>query len=188
MSEDKLQKLSKMEIDQIMQECEAYRERLIKHCKLHFGLDDENACDCVQEAYMALYESLLKGIQINNYRAWLYQVTMNQKNKVLRDKIRRNEHDFITTQDKDEVLENSLVYNPDYIENMVTEEMIEQRALKIIASLNEEEKDLYTARYWKKQTFKEIAHERGLKSSTVTKRHSRLKDKILKLIKSYEKT
>ncbi len=180
--------LDKNSIDKIMEECEIYREKLIHHCQLHFQLSYEDACDCVQDTYIALYESLLRGIEISNYRAWLYQVTMNYNNKIIRDKLKRNEYDFFNNEDKDSAIENNLYYNPDYADNMITEETIEKRALKIVSSLNKDERNLYIACYWKQQSFVEISKSLGLDSSTVGKRYAKLKKKILKMIKDYEKS
>ena len=180
--------IDKNNVNKILEDCECYREKLIQHCQLHFKLSYEDACDCVQDTYIALYENLLRGIEISNYRAWLYQVTMNYNNKIIRDKLKRNEYDFLNNEDKDAALENNLYYNPDYVENMVKDETIEKRALKIVSSLNKDERDLYVARYWKQQSFVEISKSLGLDSSTVGKRHAKLKKKILKMIKDYEKS
>lgn len=178
----------KSSIDKIMKDCEIYRKKLIQHCQLHFQLSYEDACDCVQDTYIALYENLLRGIEINNYRAWLYQVTMNYNNKIIRDKLKRNEYDFFYNEDKDSAIENNLYYTPDYVDNMITDETIEKRALKIVSSLDKDEQNLYIARYWKQQSFVEISKSLGLDSSTVGKRHAKLKKKILKMIKDYEKS
>ena len=180
--------VDKNNINKIMEDCEIYREKLIQHCQLHFQLGYEDACDCVQDTYVALYENLLRGIKISNYRAWLYQVTMNYNNKIIRDKLKRNEYDFLNNEDKDKAIENNLYYNPDYVDNMVTDETIEKRAVKIVSSLNKDEQNLYIAHYWKQQSFVEISKSLGLDSSTVGKRHAKLKKKILKMIKDYEKS
>lgn len=185
---DNLVPVDKNNINKIMEDCEIYREKLIQHCQLHFQLGYEDACDCVQDTYVALYENLLKGIKTSNYRAWLYQVTMNYNNKIIRDKLKRNEYDFLNNGDKDKAIENNLYYNPDYVDNMVTDETIEKRAVKIVSSLNKDEQNLYIAHYWKQQSFVEISKSLGLDSSTVGKRHAKLKKKILKMIKDYEKS
>ncbi len=185
---DNLVPVDKNNINKIMEDCEIYREKVIQHCQLHFQLGYEDACDCVQDTYVALYENLLRGIKISNYRAWLYQVTMNYNNKIIRDKLKRNEYDFLNNEDKDKAIENNLYYNPDYVDNMVTDETIEKRAVKIVSSLNKDEQNLYIAHYWKQQSFVEISKSLGLDSSTVGKRHAKLKKKILKMIKDYEKS
>ena len=184
---EKLTQFDKINIDKIMENCEIYREKLIKHCQRQFDLTYEQAEDCVQDSYVALYENLLHGIEIDNYRAWLYQVTINYKNKVIREKLQQNEYDFVTNEEKDKALENTVTYAPDYVENMVTDEMIEERAMKILLSLNKDEQDLYVKHYWEHKTFVEIGAELGKDSSTIGKRHSKMRKKIIKMIKEYEK-
>ncbi len=174
------------EIDSIIKDCETYRKKLIEHCQLHFDYDYESACDCVQNAYLALYETLLNGIEIKNYRAWLYKVTMNYRNKVIREKIKHNEYVFISNEEKDQILENSLAYDPDYVENMVSDLEIEKRYIKIISSLSADEKNLYIDHYLRKKTFAEIGSALGIKAGTIERRHAKLKKKILKMIKYIE--
>lgn len=179
--------INKANIDKIMEDCEVYREKLIKHCQLQFDFEYELAADCVQDSYVALYVNLLRGIEIDNYRAWLYQVTVNYKNKVIREKLRQNEYDFVTNEEKDTVLENTVTYSPDYVENMVTDEMIEERAIKILSSLSKDDQAVYVKHYWEHKTFVEISAELGKDASTIGKRHSKMRKKIIKMIKEYEK-
>lgn len=178
-------KLNKQNIDDAICECEKYREKLIEYCKLHFEDDYEGACDCVQSAYLALYENLHRGIEIRNYQAWLYKVTMNYRNKAMRDIIKRNELIFLSNENKDQVLENSLVYDPDYIENMVSDFEIERRYNSVISSLSEDEKLLYTDHYLKKKTLVAISKNLGVKVSVIQRKHVKLKKKIIDLVKSY---
>lgn len=180
--------IDKNNINKILEDCECYRKKLIQHCQLHFQLSYEDACDCVQNTYIALYENLLRGIEIDNYRAWLYQVTMNYNNKLVRDKLKRNEYNFLNNEDKESAIENNLYYNPDYVDNMIKDETIEKRFLKIISLLNKDEQNLYIARYWYHQSFVEISESLELDPSTIGKRHAKLKKKILKMIKNYEKS
>ena len=47
-----------------MEDCEQYRKDLIRYCHQFFEYEYEYAEDCVQEAYVALLESLNNGIEI----------------------------------------------------------------------------------------------------------------------------
>lgn len=182
----KIVNISDARVKQIMNDSAVYRERLIKHCLLHFDSDRDMAEDCVQEAYLALYDSLARGAEIGNIRAWLYQVAINCGKKAIKDKLKRNEQDFADNEEKDSIMENALTYNPDYVENMVSDETIEERALKIIASLDESDKALFISRYRDKKTFVEIADELNIRSDLARKRHEKLKKNILQKIKDYE--
>jgi RNA polymerase sigma-70 factor (ECF subfamily) len=173
-------------IDEIMYSCEQYRKQLIQYCCQYFDCEYEYAEDCVQDAYIGLLENLKKGIEIYNYKAWLYKVVLNRKNKALKDKIKRKEHIFTSNEEKDDILNNTIIYEPDYIENMITDQMIEEEALRIISTLKSEEKFLYIAHYWERKKLKDIAKELKVNYSTIRKRHEKLKEKLLKKIKNFE--
>lgn len=176
------------DIDRIMKECESYRKDLIRYFYRYFEFEPEDAEDCVQEAYLALYDNLLRGVEIKNYKAWLYKVVLNFKNKVIKDKILRNECNFSDYEEKDQVLNNTLSYEPDYVENLITDETIEERMIKILSQLNKKEQYLYSAHYHDKKSFKVIAQEMGISHTAARQRHFELKKKIIKMIKEYEKS
>lgn len=178
--------LDKNSIDKIMEECEIYRKKLIQHCQLHFQLSYEDACDCVQDAYVALFENLKNGIEIKDFKSWLYAVVLNYKNKAIKDKVKRNEFDFVDNEEKDRAIENSAFYNPDYIDSLTTNKMIEKEALHIISQLNPDEKELYISYYWKHKKLKDIAVDLNVTHDTIRKRHEKLKKKLNTKIKEFE--
>lgn len=177
-----------MSIIETMKECEQYRNDLIRYCSQFFECEYQYAEDCVQEAYIALYDNLSQGIEIKNYKSWLYKVVLNYKNKALKDKIKRNELDFLDNEEKDQVLNNTLSYEPDFVENMITEETIEERMMIILSSLNKNEQYLYFAHYHDKKNLKVIAEEMGISHTAARQRHVELIKKIKKMIKEYEKS
>lgn len=185
-SEQKNNALTQENIDVIMADCEQYRNQLIKHCLQYFECEYEHAEDCVQDAFVALYENLKKGIEIHNYKSWLYSVTLNYKNKAIKDKIKRNEYEFTDNEEKDTTINNAISYNPDYVDSMVSDETIEERAIHIISKLKPDEKKLFKLYYWEHKKLKEIAELLGITYDTVRKRHEKLKKKIIKMIKEYE--
>ena len=185
-SEQKNNALTQENIDVIMADCEQYRNQLIKYCLQYFECEYEHAEDCVQDAFVALYENLKKGIEIHNYKSWLYSVTLNYKNKVIKDKIKRNEYEFSDNEEKDTTINNAISYNPDYVDSMVSDETIEERAIHIISKLKPDEKKLFKLYYWEHKKLKEIAELLGITYDTVRKRHEKLKKKIIKMIKEYE--
>ena len=185
-SEQKNNALTQENIDVIMADCEQYRNQLIKYCLQYFECEYEHAEDCVQDAFVALYENLKKGIEIHNYKSWLYSVTLNYKNKAIKDKIKRNEYEFTDNEEKDTTINNAISYNPDYVDSMVSDETIEERAIHIISKLKPDEKKLFKLYYWEHEKLKEIAEVLGITYDTVRKRHEKLKKKIIKMIKEYE--
>lgn len=174
-------------IQKVINDCEKYRSRLIGYCRQYFACEPEDAEDCVQDAYTALLEALQNGTEIQNPYAWLYKVTMNCKNKTLRDKIRRNELDFADNEEKERAMEQAAIHTPDLLDLAVTDETIEQRAVKILAALNEKERALYTAYYVEKKNLKEIGQMLGISHAAARKRHSELKKKITRMVKEFEK-
>lgn len=177
----------KEQISKILESCEQYRTQLIQYCLQYFECEYEYAEDCVQDAYVALIENLKNGIEISNYKAWLYTVALNHKNKAIKDKLRRNEFDFTSNEEKDAVLNNTITYEPDYLEEIVTDKMIEDRAIRIISSLAPDEKKLYIAYYLNGKKLKEIADDFGVSHPAMRKRHTALKRKIKQKIKCFEK-
>lgn len=170
-----------------MDECEKYRKNLIQYCFQFFECEYEYAEDCVQEAYTALYENLCKGIKITNCKAWLYKVVLNQKNKAIKEKTNRNELDFDDSEEKDKIIENSLTYNPDYTDEIISDEVIEQQMLIIISKLSKDEQHLYFAHYHDKKDLKIIAQEMGITHAAARQRHVQLKKKIIGYVKEFEK-
>ncbi len=175
-----------MSVEETINYCEQYREQLIQYCSQYFDYEHEYAEDCVQDAYVALLENLNNGLEIKNYKSWLYAVALNYKNKAIKDKIKRNAFDFVDSEEKDEVIENSKSYNPDYIDQMTTDKMIEEQALHIISQLDPDEKELYISYYWKHKKLKDIADELNITHDTMRKRHGKLKKKLNEKIKDFK--
>ena len=172
--------------DEILNECEHYRKYLIRFCSEYFEYENECSEDCVQEAYLALCENLFKGIEITNYKSWLIKVVLNQKNKIVKDKITRNEKDFNDSDKKDFIMNSALVYNPDYVEQLISDEIIEARMMTILSKLNKDEQYLYFSHYHNKKNLKEISEIMGISHTAVRQRHVELKKKIIKFVKEYE--
>lgn len=173
-------------VEETMNDCEQYRKQLIQYCAQYFDYEYEYAEDCVQDAYVALLKNLNNGVEIKDYKAWLYTVVLNYKNKTIKDKIKRNELDFADTQEKEAVLENAKSYNPDYLDQMIPDKRIEAHARHILSQLTPEEKALYTAYYRKHKKLKDIAVERNVAYDTLRKRHEKLKKKLNKKIRDFE--
>ena len=177
---------TQQEIDDIINECEQYRETLIKYCSSYFDYEYGYAEDCVQNAYVALLENLKKGKEIRNYYAWLYKVTMNYKNHALKEIITRRENEFQEDEEKGITIDRLYSKEIDYIDNMVTDEDINQIALTILSSLNKYERELYISHYIKKKKFKDIAKEMNHSYTAIRQRHYTMKNKIAKKIKNFK--
>ena len=169
-------------IEETMNHCEQYRKQLVFYCYQYFDCEYETAEDCVQDAYVALLENLKNGIEISDYKAWLYSVVINYKNQIIKDKTERNEHNFEDNKTKDNTIERTYSYNPDYVNRLITDIMIEEQALRIISQLSQADKELYILYYWEHKKLKDIAVILNVKYSTIRKRHELLKKKVYKKI------
>lgn len=166
---------------------EEYREKLILHCKLHFeDLSRDEISDCVQNTYLAFYENLEKGIKIQNPYAWLSKVSINICLKYFKDKSKFTQVDFVDNESKDAFFENHLTYCPDYTDEIISDNEIEEKAVKIISKLNEQDRKLFYERYINKKTFVQIAEEYESNPSTIRKRHNKMREKIELMVHNTE--
>lgn len=76
---------------------------------------------------------------------------LNYNNKAVKDEIKRNKIDFLDNEEKDQVLNNRLSCEPDFVENMVGDKTIEERMMIILSSLIKDEQYLYFAHYHEKR-------------------------------------
>lgn len=178
---------TQQEIDDIINDCEQYRKTLIRLCRRFFDYEYEYAEDCVQNAYVALIENLQNGKEINNYYAWLYKVTMNYKNRALREVIARRENEFHEDETKGITIDKCCSYEVNYTDNMISDDEINQIAVTILAALTESEKNLYFYYYIRKEDYNIIAEKLGGSYPAVKQKHYMLKKKLFKLIRDLEK-
>lgn len=170
-------------IQAVLEECAQYRETLIRNCQKYFKYDYQAAEDCVSEAYLSLAEALNNGIEIHNYYAWLYKVTLNKKNQAIKKIIRRNEMEFSTNEIKDAVLENYSTVDSN-IDNISEQDSL-LAATKIFSTLSDDERKLYIEYYRNGKKLKDIAKEWNVSNSAMKKRNERLKKKLKRKVKEY---
>lgn len=163
--------------DEVMAECEEYRETLVFYCQSYFGCEREYAEDCVQEAFVALYTALLSGNKIGNYKSWLYKVVLNKKNDAVKEIVKRNEYK------KSAEISALGVYNPYFADGVLTDGDVYEYALRIISDLSDSDRELYTAYYKNNKKLKEFAEEKGVSYTSVRKQHAKLKITIRNEIK-----
>ena len=76
-------RMEREQIYNIIRQCNMHRQKVLGVCMRYFGFSIDDAEDCVQEAYFALYNDLLQGKKIQNPTAWLYKVAINQGKKLV---------------------------------------------------------------------------------------------------------
>lgn len=160
-------------IEKILLECENYRKELVFVCLRYFKCERECAEDCVQEAYVALYENLKSGVIINNYKGWLFAVALNYKNKEMKQRAELNE-----LKEKICAEAGEMTYEPYFADGYLSDNEVDFFATKIVSSLTPEEKELYTAHYLCGSRLKDIAAQNGVSYEAMRKRHIKLKKKL----------
>ena len=105
------------EIDDIVKSCRGLRKQLIEYCMKYLA-SFEDAEDCVSFAFTKLVEELKDGKAITSPKAWLYKVSINEAIRLAREANKRCENLFRDSEYKDAVIEESEVYEPDYLHTM----------------------------------------------------------------------
>ncbi len=174
-------RMEREQIYNIIRQCNMHRQKVLGVCMRYFGFSIDDAEDCVQEAYFALYNDLLQGKKIQNPTAWLYKVAINQGKKLVCAQQQKREYTFTSTEEMERVIGN-IPCNPDLLDLMVTDDEIEQNAVAILSALTDKERTLYILHYKRHIKLKDIAKRQKLPEATVRKQHQRLKKKLLKMI------
>ena len=174
-------RMEREQIYNIIRQCNMHRQKVLGVCMRYFGFSIDDAEDCVQEAYFALYNDLLQGKKIQNPTAWLYKVAINQVKKLVCAQQQKREYTFTSTEEMERVIGN-IPCNPDLLDLMVTDDEIEQNAVAILSALTDKERTLYILHYKRHIKLKDIAKRQKLPEATVRKQHQRLKKKLLKMI------
>lgn len=174
-------RMEREQIYNIIRQCNMHRQKVLGVCMRYFGFSIDDAEDCVQEAYFALYNDLLQGKKIQNPTAWLYKVAINQGKKLVCAQQQKREYTFTSTEEMERVIGN-IPCNPDLLDLMVTDDEVEQNAVAILSALTDKERTLYILHYKRHIKLKDIAKRQKLPEATVRKQHQRLKKKLLKMI------
>lgn len=163
---------SKIASATIFEQCyKDYYQSLINFARARLRESSDFCEDCVQEAYMILYNRLQSGEKFENPRAFLYRTLDNivkkQKTKILTD-----EMNTVSLDDTEKTMDIA-----------VQEEIDCEKYIKILEdSLDEDEKELYTAKYVDGKKIEQIALENELSVGAVTMRLSRLRKKLKNLL------
>ena len=173
--------MEREQIYNIIRQCNMHRQKVLGVCMRYFGFSIDDAEDCVQEAYFALYNDLLQGKEIQSPTAWLYKVAINQGKKLVCAQQQKREYTFTSTEELEQVIGN-ISCNSDLLDLMVTDDEIEQNAVAILSALSDKERTLYILHYKRHIKLKDIAKRQKLPEATVRKQHQRLKKKLLKMI------
>ena len=170
---------AKKRANALLQECyNEYRVRLFNYCLSRLDGSREAADDCVQEAFIVLYNKLLNGEEFENPRAFLYRTADNfvkRQKKKAASELRR--------QVPLETAADIGVSDTEYFEKLESLDY-EEYAKTLLNLLNDEEKQLYDLRYIQKISVENIAEKLGLTRSAASMRLTRLRNKIKDMVYS----
>lgn len=152
-----------------------YRNEIFKFCLIKTKGNKETAEDISEDAFTVLLNRLYKGESFNNPKAFLYKTANNlylkqcEKDKKENIIYEKNKQEESSTLFLSEILPEDFDYD--------------NCAEKILKQLNSSEAELYNLRYKEKKALDECAKALNVNFSTVAMRLSRLKKKLLIIIK-----
>ena len=166
-------------IQQYMDIYEAYRADMVNFCRAR--LDDPNlADDGVQQIFLALYETMSKGTQILEPRAWLYKtarfviIRMNEKGQ--------NERSHISPAEYEEAAGTASVSFDSCLSDVLGTAREEQLVEAVLSRLTQEEQDMIESIYVQGMKHEEVGRRLGMKRNTVSQRLKRLRLKVERIV------
>jgi len=154
----------------------AHSETVKQFCAFKLYRQPERQKDCFQDTFRILFETLLKNEEIKNPKAWLLGTAGNLTKA----------HYAETTREGSEVhisQEQDLTVTYDFLNEMVTDQMIQNRAQQMIDSLSDEERILYQRIYVDDARKGQVAKELGITENYLHQKLFRLKQKLRVLAK-----
>lgn len=153
--------------------CEKYYQSIYRYCYARLGDLNEQAADCAQDTFLVLQEKLMKGIEIEHKRAFLYR-TADTFVMRAKDRYKKQMRRTAPLEDAERKASPPLISDDfDY----------DECAEMLISLLSQEEKELYRMKYVKRMSLVEIAELLNISPPAAAKRTSRLRQKIKELIK-----
>ncbi len=152
---------------------DCYRS-LLKYCRVRLGKYESHAHDCVQDAFIVLYNKLTDGENIENPRAFLYRTADNFIRRTVKEcskQLKRN----VSLDDVSAITSSSVSVINDTLD-------YEKCAEALIDMLSDYDKQIYIMKYIEKLSIGEIAVSLNISPAAAAKRLQRMRDKIKHLI------
>lgn len=154
-----------------------YEPKLRRLCEFKLSNYPVEAEEVISETYLALCNAISKGTEIDDPKSWLYKTTHNQiKLKYTEINLRKRRYVSLDS------VEHELMYNIDFDDILITNEIIERLSKEILNELTEDEQLLMNLIYERNLKFKRIASIIGTTEAGVKQQHYRLKRKIKQLV------
>ncbi len=167
--------MNKSDADKILSKCydDCYQS-LLKYCRVRLGKFDSHAHDCVQEAFIVLYNKLKSGETIDNPRAFLYRTA-----DIF---IKRTVKECSRQQSRNIPLEEIYAVTVSSVPIISDDFDYDKCAELLISKLSEDEKQIYRMKYSEKMSIGEIAVYLNISPAAAAKRLQRMRDKVKQLI------
>lgn len=163
----------KLSVEQFINDCyEKYYQSIFKYCRVRLGEFSEHAEDCVQDAFVILQRKLNEGETVEQPRAFLYRTADNFVKRTVEHYSKERTRTVELTEAENAPAPPIISDDFDY----------DEFARILIATLSEQEQELYILKYVQQKSLKEIAEILNIQPTAVAKRVSRLRQRIKDLI------
>lgn len=163
----------KLSVEQFINYCyEKYYQSIFKYCRVRLGEFSEHAEDCVQDTFVILQRKLTEGEKIEQPRAFLYRTADNFVKRTVEHYSKERKRTVELTEAENAPAPPIIFDDFDY----------DEFARILIATLSEQEQELYILKYVQQKSLKEIAEILNIQPTAVAKRVSRLRQRIKDLI------
>jgi RNA polymerase sigma factor (sigma-70 family) len=150
---------------------ETHIDALYRYAFFKMQSNEEEALDIIQETFYKLWIELKKGKKIENYKSYLYRMVSN---KII-DYYRKNAP--ISLDEQIDTHWDIFIDSSD-VEDITYAKLEVEKVYRILAWLDDFEKDIFLLRFVEEMSPKEIAERYDANVNSITVRLHRLKDKV----------
>ncbi|MBA4418262.1 MAG: RNA polymerase subunit sigma-24 [Syntrophus sp. (in: bacteria)] len=165
---------------------ERYQKRMLNIAFRMTG-DYEEACDIVQDAFLAAYRSIKKFRGDSVFSTWLTAITINHTKNRLKQMRTRRYHEVISIDDPQDNQDDRIAFEPQYIGPTAVEQLetkdIQAKVQECINALDEEYKAVLVLRDIQEFSYDEIRDILKIPDGTVKSRLFRARDAIKNCLK-----
>jgi RNA polymerase sigma-70 factor, ECF subfamily len=158
---------------------EKYQRKMLNIAYRMTG-DYEEACDVVQEAFMAAYRTIKKFRGEARFSTWLYTITVNHAKNRLKQMQSRSRHEAVSIDDPVENQDGTYSVEPASGETPIVEQLerkeIQEKVQHCIGSLDDDQREVLVLRDIQGFSYEEISDILKLPDGTVKSRLFRARD------------